>query len=461
MHNLINRKEELSWLESSWRSAQAQLLVVYGRRRIGKTYLLEHFARMRPHVYYLCSKGVEAEQLWLLSERLAAFFKDNTLLSNPLRSWDAVFKYVADKARLRRFVFVIDEFPFLVSSSHAITSLFQKYWDELLSKTKIMLILCGSSIAMMESEVLAYKSPLYGRRTGQWKMLPMRFVDVMKFFPRGNLKSVIEFYAVAGGVPFYLSKLDRAKSIIENIRTSIARKGQFLYEEGEFLLKEELAEPQTYISILRAVAEGCTRQAEIANAIGMPATGITRYLVTLIRLGFLDRKTPVTEKPRTKRALYFIRDQFLCFWFRFIYPNKTLIEEQDYAGFEQRLANFNQHVSQAFEGVCTEALRTLRPLDGIGSWWGSYREDDERKTVEIDIISLNEKTKEIIFAECKWKEKADAKKILDELKEKAQYVVWNNENRKETFFIFAKSFKEKFREKNVQLFDINALKKIF
>jgi hypothetical protein len=463
MHNLkfINRESELAWLESCWRAPRAQLLVVYGRRRVGKTSLIERFARDRPHIYYLCSKGVETEQLELLSERVAKVFNDPSLTSNPFRSWDGFFSYIAERSKQKRFILAIDEFPFLVRANPAITSIFLKYWDEMLSKTKIVLILCSSSIAMMESELLAYKSPLYGRRTGQWKVLPLKFKDVLRFFPKPDVGAAVPFFSVTGGVPSYLIELDLRRPIAENIRSRIARKGKILYEEGEFMIKEELAEPQTYFSILKAVAEGRGKQAEIANAIGMSATAITRYLTTLIRLGFLERRTPVTEKARTKRAAYAIADPFLQFWFRFIYHNKAAIEEQDHAALERALAGFNRHVGAMFERVCAEALHTVKPFDiqKLGPWWGAYRQAGERKAVEIDIVGLNEQTKEILFAECKWREGVNAQRILSELKERSRHVDWNTGKRKEHYAIFAKSFKKRIKEPGLLLFDLKALEK--
>lgn len=207
---------------------------------------------------------------------------------------------------------------------------------------------------MMENEVLAYKSPLYGRRTGQWKVDPFMFGDISKFFRKGTkMEEMVRIFSITGGVPFYLAELDLDKTAFENILERIARKGKLLYEEEEILLKEELREPSTYFSILEAISSGNTKQAQIANRIGMPSTALPRYLSTLERLEYIEKIIPVTEFKRSKKTIYKIKENFINFWFRFIYPNRSYIEEGNYRKFKEILdTHFEKHVSFAFEGVC-------------------------------------------------------------------------------------------------------------
>lgn len=464
----VDRERELEFLEEAYREARAQLIIIYGRRRVGKSYLLTHFKAGKPSVYYLCSKGNEAEQINFISRTFGEFFDDKALLLNPFDDWHSLFTYVYEKTKNKRIVWIIDEFPFLVNANPAITSIFQKYWDEYFSKTKIMFVLCGSSIGMMESETLAYRSPLYGRRTGQWKIEPLKFKDEMKFFPRKDLEKIVEFCSITGGIPFYLVELDLRKTALENIEERIAKKGKVLYEEGEFLIKEELKEPTTYFSILNAIAAGKTRQTEVANAIGIPSTTISRYLSTLIKLGFIERLTPVTEKPRSKKALYRLSDNFLDFWFKFIYPSKGYIEADAREPIKRTLSKFNLHVSKIFERVAAEALGELREkklvfdFQKIGKWWGGYRDKSgARKVAEIDIIALKEQTKEILFVECKWRGGVDAKKVLEELREKSKFVDWNKNKRKEYYAIFAKSFERKIGGEDVFYYDVKDIEKVF
>ncbi len=456
LHNveLIDREEETAFLEEAYEQNKSQLIVLYGRRRVGKTYLLQHFMRGKKHAYYLCTKGNEIEQIRLLSRMIGETFNDTALTLSPFSDWRSLFIYLYEKAQKEKFILAIDEFPYLINANSAITSIFQKYWDEYLSKTKTMLVLCGSSIAMMESEVLAHKSPLYGRRTGQWKVKPMSFENARKFFPEGaSIDEAIRIYTITGGVPFYLADLDLGKTATENILEHIARKGKMLYEEGEFLLKEELRDPSTYFSVFEAISAGNTKQVEIANRIGMLSTTLPRYLSTLERLEYIEKIAPVTEHKRSKKTIYKIKDNFMDFWFKFIYPNRSYIEESNYKKFKEILdLYFEKHVSFAFEGVCRDFLirqnaMNLLPayLTKIGKWYGYYRDEGQRKELEIDIVALDENETGIFFAECKWQNlnNKDAKRVLFDLQEKSKNVDWNIEKRKEYFAIFAKKIEGK------------------
>ncbi len=471
LHNLtfINRQEELEFLQDAYKSDKSQLIVLYGRRRVGKTCLLQHFMKGKKHTYYFCTKGNETEQIKLLSGMIGETFNDTALSLSPFSEWRALFMYLHEKALKERFLLVIDEFPFLLSASSAITSIFQKYWDEYLSGTKIMLVLCGSSIAMMESEVLAYQSPLYGRRTGQWKVEPFIFGDTIEFFGKGTkMEDIVRIFSITGGVPFYLAELDLKKTAIENILERIARKGKMLYEEGEILLKEELREPSTYFSILEAISSGNTKQAQIANRIGMPSTALPRYLSTLERLGYIEKIIPVTEFKRSKKTIYRIKDNFINFWFKFIYPNRSYIEEGNYGKFREIIdTHFEKYVSFAFEGICRDFLKeqkrnNLLPFSftKLGTWYGYSRDEvsKTRKVDEIDIVGLEENTGEIIFVECKWENMSEkaAEKVLSGLKEKSRHVDWKNDMRKEYFGIFARKIdgKNAIRRKGYLAWDL-------
>jgi AAA+ ATPase superfamily predicted ATPase len=451
-HNvtLIDREEETAFLEEAYAQSKSQFIILYGRRRVGKTYLLQHFMRNKKHAYYLCTKGNEAEQIRLLSRMIGESFNDTALMLSSFSEWRTLFIYLHEKAQKEKFLLVIDEFPYLINSNPSITSIFQKYWDEYLSNTKMMLVLCGSSIAMMESEVLAHKSPLYGRRTGQWKVKPLDFENALKFFPKNaSVNEAVRIYAITGGVPFYLVELDSGKTATENILERIAKKGRLLYEEGEILLKEELRDPSTYFSILEAMSAGNRKQVDISNHIGMPSTALPRYLTTLERLEYIEKILPVTEPKRSKKTIYKIRDNFMGFWFKFIYPYRSYIEESNYEKIREILDTyFEKHVSFAFEGICRDFFKkqnakNLLPayFTKIGTWYGYYRDEhtDERKTVEIDIVALDENDNGIIFVECKWQDlnQKDTKKLIAALKEKSKHVVWNVGKRKESFAIFA------------------------
>ncbi len=471
-NSFVDREHEWAFLERASLEKRAQHIVVYGRRRVGKSFLTSRFISEKGGLYYLCSKGNEREQLELLSSKLADHFRDEGLRSRPFSKWHQFFEYIAGKSSGKRLFIEFDEFPFLIEANPAVPSIFQKYWDELLSKANIYLILCGSSIGMMESKVLGYRSPLYGRRTGQWKLAPLGFKEVAEFFGRNStMAHMVEIYAVTGGMPFYLKAFDLEKAALENIMLSVARKGSPLSEEGEVLVREELPEAMTYFSILHAIAGGETRQSDIANRVGVPATTLTRYLSNLQRLNLIERIIPVTEKERSKKALYIISDNFLRFWFRFIYPNRSYIEEENYSKLGEIIGkDLGSHVGRAFEGVCMQFILERRKTDNasfpiIGHWWGAYRDDEtgERKAAEIDIVTLDEKSAEILFAECKWSNNVDAVEIVRGLAKKAGFVDWNMGKRKESFAVFAKSFKKRIAEfngKKVHCFDLGDIEKV-
>lgn len=475
VHNIhfVGRKEELSFLEHAYTKDKSQMIVIYGRRRVGKTCLLQKFIKGKKHTYFLCTKGNEIEQIQLLSGFIAESMDDAVLAMSPFSDWRTLFMYLQSKIGNERFILVIDEFPYLINANSAVTSIFQKYWDEYLSETKIMLVLCGSSISMMEREVLAYKSPLYGRRTGQWKVEPMTFEESLEFFPKKtDIEEAVGIYSITGGIPFYLLELDPGKHSVDNILENVAKKGRMLYEEGEFLIREELREPLTYFSILRALSAGNTKQTQLANNIGMASTALPRYLSTLERLGFIEKNTPVTEYSRSKKTIYRIKDHFVNFWFSFIYPYKSYIEDGNYVRYKEVLdKGLNKHISFVFEDIARDFFKkqgaaNRLPFDftKIGVWYGHYRDKTtgKRKEIEIDIVALNDDTNTIAFVECKWKHlsEKDALNVLETLMSKSVSVQWNDDDRTEYFGLIAKKIEGKdiLREKGFVVFDLDDFK---
>jgi len=451
----VNREIELETLEKRFKTNKPELFILYGRRRVGKTELIKQFMKDKPHIYFLSDKRHEKEQLKEFSKKIGEFFIDKLLINRGFGDWIDVFEYLKEKLK-NRIIFVIDEFPFLMTANKAIPSIFQKGWDEYLQNTKVFLILCGSSIAMMEKGTLSYKSPLYGRRTGQWKLDPLNFHESQDFFPNYNIEEKIESFSILGGIPAYLKQFDDMKDIFYNIEEKILKRDSFLYNEPEFVLREELKEPKTYFSILKNLSFGKTRLNEIATSLEMERNKVSMYLSILENLDIVGRLIPVTERHphKSRKGLYFIKDNFFKFWFRFVFPNRGDIEvgKTEDVLKNEIIPNFNQFVSLVFEDICVEIIKrkSLFNFERIGRWW--------YKDKEIDIVALNEQTKEILFVECKWQDNVNARKILEELKEKSKFVDWNKDKRKEYYAVFAKSFKEKIKEDNLMLFDLKDLK---
>lgn len=456
----INRKKELEFLGRAYPSRERQLIVIYGRRRAGKTFLITFFAKGKPHIYFLADKRGTESNVRRFAEKCGEYFKEPPPAAEDFAG---VFKYLKNRIGEKPFIVAIDEFSYLVEKDSAIPSVFQRAWDEELAAAGICLILCGSSISMMEEGVLSHKSPLYGRRTGHWKVLPMRFRDAMKFFPGAGIEKSIELYSVFGGIPSYLAKADPEKSIEENMGERILKKGSPLYEEPEMLMREELRDPSTYLSIMEAMASN-SKITDIANKAGIKATDLPKYMAVLKKIELAERMVPVTE-PKSRKALYGIKDNLFLFWFKFAFPRKSELEEGRHGDVLRRaVAGFSQHAARAFEDVCRQALEESPETSGYekpGKWWGAYSHMGERKTAEIDVVALNGQKKEILLGECKWSEKVDAPAILAELKKKAELVEWNRGKRKEKYAIFAKSFGRRTDEEGVLLFDLKDLEKVF
>ena len=451
IQQFIDRKEELESLNRFYQTKKKQFIVIYGRRRIGKTELIKQFIKHKPHVYFLADNRDDIFNIKELQKQFSAYLDDSLFEKAQINDWYDLFKEFAKKINKGRMILVIDEFPYLIRANNSILSIFQKVWDEILSHTNLFLILCGSSISMMEKEVLAYNSPIYGRRTGQIRIQPVKFQYLRQFFPNFNKKELIEAFSVLDGIPLYLLKFSDKESIEQNIIKNIFNNAQFLYEEAEILLRNELRELGNYSVILKAIAYGNSRFGNIVNYTGLDKTMITKYIENLINLHIIKKEYPVTSKKEIKRdALYRFNDNYFHFWFRFVYPNKSLIEESRVEPLIAELRDkFKQYVSFVFEDVCRQRLMEKLEFARLGRWW--------HKEIEIDLIGIDEKCKKIIFIECKWKDNVDAGLVLNELKEKSKYVQWHNDQREEYYCVVAKSFKDRVREKNVLLFDLDDL----
>jgi hypothetical protein len=438
----IDREFELDAFEKRFKSGKPELVPIYGRRRVGKTELIKQFSGDKKSLYLLATLTSEKDMLEEFSARIADFFKDEVLKANPFRNWDGLFTYLAQKTKEERIVVTFDEFPYLVRINEALPSILQKYWDEHFSATKIFLILCGSSIGMMEREVLAYKAPLYGRRTGQLLLGPLDFGASSKFFPNYRLEEKITAYAILGGVPAYLLEFTDKKSIGGNVRDRVLGRDKFLYNEIQFLLREELREPANYFSILRALSLGKTALNEVVQATGLERGTVARFLSILIDLKIVERKVPVTERHphKSRKGVYKIADNFFNFWFRFIYPNRDRLEmgrEEDVLR-DKIVPALDQFISSGFEEVCRQTLWKLNDeralpfvFEKVGSWW--------EKGKEIDLVALNERTKQALFAECKWSKKQVDLGDVEHLERTAENVDWYQKGRDEHFAVFSKS----------------------
>lgn len=429
----INRKREMSTLEKEY-NRENSFVVLYGRRRTGKTTLIKEFIKDKNSFYFFADKQNESLQINRFKNQLAEYFKDEFLKKIEINDWDTIFDYFISKIGDEKFVLVIDEFQYLCLMNKGFSSIFQRIYDEKIADKNIMVILCGSLISMMYSEVLSYDSPLYGRRTAQIKLQPISFEYYKEFFDNKSKRELIEFYSITGGIPKYILEFDRNKSPLWNIENNIFNKDNFLYSEPKFLLQEEINDLSRYFSILNSIALGNTKLSSICSHLGLNSSSMTSYITKLIDLDILEKEVPVTENIENgKKGLYKIKDNYLKFWFSYVYPYQSYLEIENLSYPLEKIKNeFNLWVSKIYEDLARETILNNSeipfPIKKLGRWWNNNE--------EIDIVGLGDN--EIIFGECKWSNKKVGLSVLLSLKEKSKSVKWNNSSRKEYFILFSK-----------------------
>lgn len=410
----VGREAELARLEELYATGNFQMVVVYGRRRIGKTALITHFGKRKRTLYYTALEQSDADNLADFSRRIYEFFGLPTTQSGFV-SWRNALEYVAQKAREERFVLIFDEFPYAASRNASLPSTLQVVIDHQLKATGLFLVLCGSSQGLMESQVLGEQSPLYGRRTAQIKLEQLDYLEAAKMLPGLNPQEQFRFYGCFGGVPYYLEQVNPMKSLRQNLASLYFSPTGFLFNEPMGLLREELSEPALYASILRAIASGANRPNLISDRTRIPQTTLPKYLRTLVGLGILERIAPFGENPQASRkAIYRVGDACYNFWFRFVMPRTSDIEQGLGPVATQHLPErqLDDYLGHRFERACAEWLRrqaiaTALPIDAtsIGSWWGTnpatHKQDD------IDVLAADREAKTALIGECKYRESFD------------------------------------------------------
>lgn len=442
MKKFINRQEELGFLEKEYKRDGSSLVILYGRRRVGKTALTNKFIENKKAVYFLATEENETQNRIAFKNVVAEQMGNELLMNANVDSWDMIFKVWidADAASDEKKLMIIDEFQYLGKANRAFPSVFQRIWDMILKDRNVMVILCGSLISMMESQTLAYSSPLYGRRTGQIKLKQIAFRHYHEFFADKSEKELIEYYAITGGVPKYIELFYDSANIYSAIENNVLSKSSFLYDEPNFLLQREVSEVGSYFSIIKTIASGNQRLSKIATTLELKQTGLTKYLKTLINLDILEREVPVTEDnpENSKKGLYKIKDNFMLFWFRFIFPNLNYIESghAELAMKKIRANLVDAHIAYVYENVCIEKMWELNAsdtwdfhFDKVGRWWNN--------NTEIDIVALDKEGNHIIFGECKYWTNKVGMDVLRSLEKKAEQVEWKRNERKDGFILFS------------------------
>ncbi len=421
----VSRNNELAALNKLYAKGTHQMAVVFGRRRVGKTMLISEFVKNKPAIFFAAQEANEYLNLVLFSKKVREFFGlPNS--TGDFRNWHDAFSFLAEKAKQRRFILAIDEFPYLASKDRSVTSTLQNVIDHQMKDTGIFIILCGNQISFMEKEVMGAKSPLFGRCTAQFLIDGFDYYDAARMLPSFSNEDKMKYYACVGGTPHYLGQIDASSTFEENIMNLYFEPQSYLFGEPTMLLRQELREPALYNSIITAIATGSSRLNDISMKIGEKPTTTAKYIKTLVDLRILRKEIPFGENPvRTHKSLYQIEDNCFRFWYRFIFLNRGGVETGTGRLIAENMVfpELPTFVGKpAFEDVCRQyVIRKNREnalpfiATSFGTWWGT--DSRTHNSAGIDIVADNKPQGNVLLCECKWRREkmgaADVKKLLD------------------------------------------------
>jgi len=454
----VNRYQEVEFLRSTQSRDSFQLIPIWGRRRIGKTSLLTH-SLGKDAYYFLAVESTSIDNLKRFSDGLSKHLNDEIVKDLEL-DWEVLFRYISNKG----ICIIIDEFPYLISEDASIPSRFQRIVDIVLKGTSTKLYLCGSSIRMMESFVLSYKAPLYGRRTGQIHLKPLEFRHLNQMLPGYGLEDLIRVYGMCGGVPSYILQFDNSKSLWKNVENVFLNRFSFMFQEEGFLLKQEFKNISKYRSILNELASGRTKVGEVRDSLSIKRSDITPYLSNLKELQIIKREVPVTDDPiRSRSGLYTITDQYLRFYYTFLYSRISMIESNETSGVLSWIRkNYDAYLGHVFEEIVEEVFRKWCSdkkivYDKTGRWW--HGED------EIDIVGLNQSDNSMITIEVKWSKKKRTKVDVENLLLRSEKVRWGNNDTDRSYLYvsrggFTDPCLEWMDDEGIMHWDLNDISKI-
>ncbi len=434
----IGRERELATLNKLYASNKFEFIVIYGRRRIGKTALINQFIEGKNAIYFM---GIESNAKQNLENFSKSIIEYNTGIETETSflSFQAALEYVFKLSEKERLILAIDEYPYVARSSKSLASTLQLLIDKYKDHSKLMLILCGSSMSYMEDHVLAYKAPLYGRRTAQMKLVPFNFDETCRYFKNFSNEDKALIYGIVGGTPQYLLQMNDELSVEDNIKNNYLNPTSSLFEEPENLLKQEVREPALYNAIITAIATGASRMSEISSKIGEDTNICSAYVKNLVSLGIIQKETPYGEKA-SRKSVYSIEDNMFRFWYRFIPENNSIIArgavDLAYKRIEPFLSNY---MGKVFEDICKQYLWKLLLADkcpvefsSLGRWWGN--DPVEKSRAEIDILAEQDKNT-ALFGECKWTNEKVNLGVLETLVKRSELFSY----KKVHYYLFAKS----------------------
>lgn len=384
------REEELDELNRRYLSEGFQFIPIYGRRRVGKTALIDEFIKDKDSVKFTAVRGSYSTNMRLLSSVILG------VKNAPAMNMEDALDVMHSRYEEKRYVFVIDEYPYLVGSDPSVTGILNNFIESHLD-SNVFIILSGSSMNIMRNQILDYRSPLYGRRTGQMRLRPFRFSEMQHFLPDYSAEQRLTVYGLVGGIPWYLGFFDNGKTLKDNIIDNLVNPYAVLNKEATLLFAEEFESPVPYFDIISSIAKGHNRVGEMAADAGLETSRVSVLLKELIMLEIVEKIRPVDD-PGSKRTIYRIRDHYLRSYFRFIYPDKVEVSRRLYeSAYEDIMSDMDAYLGHVFEDVCSEYMaRTCRE---VGTWWGT--DDSTRTKEEIDIVALG--NGRMFLCECKYR----------------------------------------------------------
>ena len=436
----IGRQRELGELDRLYKSGKFQCVIIYGRRRVGKTALISEFIKDKEAIYFTGRETNAKDNLESLSHSIFAISSDFAASAPVFTGYKEALDAVFNLAETKRVILAIDEYPYLAQSYRGISSLLQTYIDKYKETSKLFIILCGSSLSFMENQVLGYQSPLYGRRTAQFRILPFDFDQTREYYKDGNFSrdDVALLFGITGGIPLYLSLMDKGLSVEDNIKQNFLTTSGYLFEEPGNLVKQECREPAQYNAIIKAIAGGASRLSEVSGKVGLETALCSTYISKLISIGIIKKEHPFREET-SRRTIYTLDDGMFRFWYRFIPDRMAFIQRGEanlaYEGIKPQIPAY---VGGVFEEICKQYLWRMNTaketpimFTDAGRWWGNNPKKKEE--CEIDIIAADKDS--AIFAECKWTIDRIGADVIDKLIERSELFSY----REKHYYLFAKT----------------------
>ena len=425
--DFVGRSRELAILDREWEDPRARMLILYGRRRVGKTRLVTHWIKKNAKraLYWVAEPTSSADQLRSFSQALFSFEGSSTVTEDfSYANWGQAFEQATRIAQNERFALVLDEFTYLMTLEEGIAGVLQNAWDHLLKQSNILLIISGSHLGMMERGVLSYQAPLYGRATLKLHLQPLPFSTTKSMFPNYEADERVALYAILGGIPAYWEEFNPQSNLDKNIKQTLLSDGNLYQDEPRLLLQDFVTNIHNYAGILRAIAHGNRTPKEIASFSGLNDRHISMYLSNLIQTGFVERRLPITAGPNSRMGRHHITDPFIRFYYRFLSQRQGQLA---LGGQDHTLAEIKKHLidfigTHTWEELCREWLicatgKNLLPFspDQTGSIWN--------QNVQIDVAGINTMEKTIYLGECKWNRRKIGVNVLTQLVEKTELVI--------------------------------------